>query len=401
MKIIKALLANTLITIISLSLTLLAAEACMYLVGYMPPEYVTYDKYKDMNYLYRPNSTAVWYGQLGSITDYKSTVRTNSLVYHDIEHDFKKPADIYRIVILGDSYVESFQVELPFTFFRKLEAALNQNTSLTQSGLRFEVITLGNSGNGSIKEMMALKKYGLKYEPDLVLSFMTDQNDFHDDWAYMRILKKEAEYTHPNFKPRNIIKEKLAFYDKMLWIENSRLCKWIAFKLTEGWMKKASQKVVDDQWKEKVGAFVKIDENKEIDEANQKWTNAFGLTMGTYVQMQKLSLQSGAKFGAVLVDSRLNNNPFLKAKVSKSVAMDKYQLDFGLPIKKTKIVFDKYGIPYLDLNPVFKAAMHKKHGKKNTRFAHDGHWNQHGHNIVFEALQGYVIDQFLNSNQLN
>ncbi len=158
MKIIKALLANTLIAIISLSVTLLVAEACMHLAGYNPPEYVTYAKYKDMNYLYRPNSTAVWYGQLGSIVDYKSTVRTNSLVYHDIEHDFKKPAGIYRIVLLGDSYVESFQVELPFTFFRQLEAALNQNALLTQNGRRFEVIALGNSGNGSVKELMALKK---------------------------------------------------------------------------------------------------------------------------------------------------------------------------------------------------------------------------------------------------
>src|SRR3989338_7045088 len=72
-------------------------------------------------------------------------VAFNSMGFHDREHAFKKPHSVRRIVVIGDSFCESVQVNLNETFYRVLEDRLNQGHQIP----RWEVINLGVGDYGT------------------------------------------------------------------------------------------------------------------------------------------------------------------------------------------------------------------------------------------------------------
>ena len=43
----------------------------------------------------------------------------------DVEHQYAKPPGVFRILVLGDSFVEAMHVPLESTFPRRLEERLN------------------------------------------------------------------------------------------------------------------------------------------------------------------------------------------------------------------------------------------------------------------------------------
>lgn len=110
---------------------------------------------------------------------YVNAFRWNSRGYYDVERDAHKQPGVFRIVFVGDSFVESRQVPLSRTFHNILEKMLNSSTR-EHLGKRFEVIPFGNSGNGQLKNRDTLAKEALAFDPDLVVMTLYI-NDFCDD----------------------------------------------------------------------------------------------------------------------------------------------------------------------------------------------------------------------------
>ena len=76
----------------------------------------------------------------------------------------------YRILVLGDSFTEAVQVGEEDLFTSQLEAAHP----------RFEVLNAGVGGYGTVQEYLYLAREGLKFNPDLVL-IMVFENDLSDN----------------------------------------------------------------------------------------------------------------------------------------------------------------------------------------------------------------------------
>jgi len=75
--------------------------------------------------------------------EYSSKVEVNSQGWPDTEHSFEKPEGVYRILILGDSFVENFQVPFEKRFFRQLQDKL---------GSKFEIIAMGRGNTGTAQQ---------------------------------------------------------------------------------------------------------------------------------------------------------------------------------------------------------------------------------------------------------
>jgi hypothetical protein len=119
-----------------------------------------------------PNMTARWTGP-----EFNVEVRTNSEGFRDIDHELEKEEGVFRIVVLGDSFVEGVQVPYKKTFHKILERELNEKLGT----MRFEVINFGVSGYGTTNEYLVLKNYALKYEPDLVMVAFLTGNDLRNN----------------------------------------------------------------------------------------------------------------------------------------------------------------------------------------------------------------------------
>jgi hypothetical protein len=96
----------------------------------------------------------------------------NAMGLRDPRTSYEKPPGTFRVLALGDSYVEAAQVQEPETMVRRLEGLLDSNTSRT-----IEVINGGVFGYGTAQEYLLFDDIGPKLQPDLVVLFYCHCND--------------------------------------------------------------------------------------------------------------------------------------------------------------------------------------------------------------------------------
>src|SRR5271167_4951367 len=100
-------------------------------------------------------------------------IATNSKGLRDVEHTYDKPPGIYRIVVIGDSFVFGAGGVEPSKRF----------TDILQASTRsIEVINMGVPAYGADQEYLYLADEGLNYHPDLVL-LCAFYNDFRESFT--------------------------------------------------------------------------------------------------------------------------------------------------------------------------------------------------------------------------
>src|SRR2546428_4305968 len=106
--------------------------------------------------------------------EYSHVVIINSPGWRCVDHNLARTAGVRRIVLLGDSFMEGYSVDLDHTFARLLEKELNRS-------IPTEVINLGVGGYGTLQEYLAFTQEGRRYEPDIVLLGFLPANDSVDN----------------------------------------------------------------------------------------------------------------------------------------------------------------------------------------------------------------------------
>jgi hypothetical protein len=86
----------------------------------------------------------------------KNVVETNNLGFHD--HDHQDTSDKYRILFLGDSFLEGRQVDTERLFTVRLESKFNQEAQ------RIETINGGIPGTGTANQYVLWKEF---FEPNI------------------------------------------------------------------------------------------------------------------------------------------------------------------------------------------------------------------------------------------
>ncbi len=100
---------------------------------------------------------------------------TNSQGFRNyVDFEYVKPENTVRILSLGDSHTQGYEVRQEHTFSAVLA------NYLTRHGMASEVINTGVSGFGTAEQLVLLENEGVRYQPDfVVLGFYA--NDFEDN----------------------------------------------------------------------------------------------------------------------------------------------------------------------------------------------------------------------------
>jgi len=126
---------------------------------------------------HKPNKVGYWYGENPYSREFAVKININSFGLRDNEIRREKLPETIRIAVVGDSFVESFQVDLENTFLKILEHQLHDKYSKN-----FEVINFGKAGLGPVgKKRMFLES--LSFDPNIVLVSLnsTDYVDWQNE----------------------------------------------------------------------------------------------------------------------------------------------------------------------------------------------------------------------------
>ncbi|MBN1964134.1 MAG: SGNH/GDSL hydrolase family protein [Anaerolineae bacterium] len=94
-------------------------------------------------------------------------VAFNSLGFRGPAILYEKPDEVYRILIVGDSFVEALQVDYADTIYAQLATMLADTHR--SDGRRVEVFGVGATGWGTLQAYLYYHHEGMRFDPDLIV----------------------------------------------------------------------------------------------------------------------------------------------------------------------------------------------------------------------------------------
>ncbi len=93
--------------------------------------------------------------------EFMESIKYNSWGFRDVEHDTEKDDDVFRILIIGDSFTLGYGIDdFEDAYPRLLQKRLGND---------YEVITLAKAGYSTIDELDVLNSIGINLNPDLIV----------------------------------------------------------------------------------------------------------------------------------------------------------------------------------------------------------------------------------------
>jgi stress-induced morphogen len=344
---------------------------------------VTFEEAASSGAVYhKPNSSFVYQGQVGAIKEFTVAGRWNSHGFNDEDHTFENPGHNFRIVIVGDSFVEALQVASERSFYRILENQLNSRTH----GRKFEVIALGRSGAGARRNYQLLKELGFKYHPDLVLMEFLPSNDVVDDNVALQVLRRRQIEKYRSFSP-NVYLPAVYRYAENSVFRHLKLVQ-ITGQSIVNLRFTASKRTLQDAEQIPVEYFQYAETYDDL------WRNGWEMTMNHIKMGKELSAANESQYVLMYFDEgfKLAGDNY-KDLFRTYPAMREYKWDFDHPVKILSQFSTANNIRFVNLESAFVEEFRKN--STPLHYKYDGHWNEDGHKLaalkIFEYLAASAL----------
>ena len=361
---------------------LLLAEAGLRVLGISYPLPYTTDEHCGVRL--KPGFRGRWMKEGGS------TFAVNSAGFRDREHALEKPPGVFRVAVLGDSFVEALQVPLEKTLFAVIERQLLQCDVL--DGRTVEVLSFGVSGYGTAQELLALQHHAAAYDPDVVVLAFFPGNDVRNNSQALEPQKtrpfysledgklvlddsfrQEADYLHAQ-KP--LTRWKVAL------INSSRLLQWVNELRNRP---RAAHKNGEEDEQPGVNDLVYAPPRDET------WREAWRITERLIAEINDQAAARDARFLLAVVsgDLQVDPDPARREALAQRLQVE----DLFYPNRRLVELGESEGFPVVDLAPPLReyAEEHDEqlHGFANTPPG-AGHWNEAGHRLAGELIAAAI-----------
>jgi hypothetical protein len=331
----------------------------------------------DMGIVLRPGARGTVYTEGGF-----SFCQINSQGLRDLEHSKEKPANTFRIAVLGDSFAEAFEVPIEKTFWSVLEQELSGCPAL--EGKRVETINFGVSGYGTAQELQMLRHRVWDYSPDLVLLAFFTGNDVQNN---SRALQKDPYRPYFVYKNSKLVLDGSfrnspgfrAQFGPFRMFLSSVVTHCRLLQVVAAANNYRSQGNTDSVSSAQMG----LDDAIYREPTDQVWREAWQGTEGLLDTMRDEVAAKGARFLIVTLSNgiQVDPDPTLRTQFIEHLGVkDLFYTDYRI-----KELGEREGIPVLTLAPAFQqyAEEHKLqlHGLRGR-----GHWNEEGHRLAGQMI---------------
>jgi len=294
----------------------------------------------------------------------ESPFRINSQGWNSARSEYRIIKGKRRIAVIGDSYVEAFQVPYNKSFSELLDEEMGED---------WEVFRFGISGAPLSHYLWMLEKEVVSYKPDIVILNLV-HNDFSESWQaqggeYSSSFMKFVINSEGGIKsrpPTPYSPSRFSFVRQMAWY------RFLAYRFQVS-----------------PGALVRKLLNREavavanvnLEDLKQSRLNnrlVFSHSLKILKELEKVhGFQTVLQIDGVrdLIEGIAGNEESEEVlKLNDLVVEECSSLQMNC----------------LDLHPVFEE--HFRKGNKSFQFEHDGHWNELSHQIVANELKRQIME---------
>ena len=318
--------------------------------------------------------------------EFTTYVEISPLGLRDRRTTYEKPADAFRILLLGDSYLEGVQVQQSEGVAERLELLLNERSG-QQAGPRIEVINAGVAAYGTAQYLLLYESDVHRYQPDLVMMFHFVGNDVKNNSPALEIpggdrklavkpyfeLEPDGQLTllpGPPVTPQPPLVRTL----RHSWTYN--VFEGTTFALLDPAFIREDIEVVG-------GARNYIRENYDL-EPEREWAKAWRITEALIARLQTRTQEHGAPLVLVGVPDWRALDPDIWRQELFRNRRQQRPASPEAPTDRLGQIAGRHNLPYLDLLPVFRQTIAA--GSGPLYYAVDGHWNAAGHAAAAAGL---------------
>ncbi len=349
-----------------IALFVLSAEALVRVLLPQPISVVSPGLYKPdppRRYRLRPGHQ----GSLSNGAEFSTHVAINSLGLRGPES--RRQATQPRILVLGDSFVFGWGVEIEASMVAGVQLGLRQDYS------ELEVLNGGLPGFGLRDEVDWLRHHGLRLEPDLVVLVVMMGNDL-----------LEATANRRRERLSEILPEAgIAGELQITAYRRSHL-----FRLTKrAGSGLASRLGLPEPWaigylREMMGALA-LEPPLLVLEGRQASRQAVA-------ELVELAEDHGIALAALLIPAQMQVQPEVFEALCALIDLEPSEHDPDVPGRFFAGLLAEHNIPNFDVSAAFRREIAKG---EQLYFAYDPHWTPAGHDLAADLLVDFLVAEHL------
>jgi len=312
--------------------------------------------------------------------EFHNRIQLDNFGLQDTTLTLARPDGVYRVLVVGDSFAQGWQVPLEQGFPYLVEQELSR-----ASGRQVEVINLSVDAYGTDRELLLYSLLGWRFQPDLVLLAIYTGNDVQDNEIDLETLRYGYRLERAFFTLEN---GALQLHNSPVFgsrDEDAPAYQWLlSMQAAQGPIPPnnlpAAPRVVSQnpyviEYPVELGLYLPEDEH---------WSKAWSLTRALIAQFRDLAQAENSRFAAVIIPDRravhtedwdvtVQQYPFLHGidPVAPEMRMDSLLADLD--------------ILHLNLTWNLRAWVTQNPGGR-LYYGGDGHFNASGHSVTAQRL---------------
>ena len=385
--------ARLIAVLLGLLVPLVLLEVSLRMFGpWLPGNYDTgsfVQRHPILGHFHAPNRTS-WI----KTPQFTIKLEFNPMGLRDPRQSYAKPPGVFRILLLGDSYVEAAQVQAEESVSVKLERQLTASL-----GRPVEVINGGVFGYGTAQEYLLLDLEGVKYQPDLVVLFFCHCNDIPNNNYRMELIDGELDRAlKPYFDladddsdlrlipppppaPRTSLRYRLR--------DTSLLYNVIETGVVYKFELQNPREAFNG-----VDGLVEPTRGKYDAKPTGEWDRSWRITEAILEKMQARADDIGAPLAVVgIPEWRMLERAYWQRDANKRLVESK-RGGPDAPVRLLDGAAGRVGIPHLDLLPEFQPRADAD-GLFRYYIEGDYHWTADGHTVAADAVGRFLTAQGL------
>jgi lysophospholipase L1-like esterase len=378
------LAANLALLLLATVATLLLCELVLRALGVSYTVYVWTDPITGVSHIPGVKSPAR--------SDGGSKIEINDDGLRGPDATLAKPPGTYRLALLGDSFIEAFEVPYDSTVGEVLERRLS-----ALRGTPVEVLNFGVGGYGTAQELLTLRHKVWQYSPDLVILAVTTGNDISDNYRPLKqsdfvpyfMYQGDRLVLDTTFLSARGYRSRAAWTRRMLTVvQHSRLAQVVNRVRKVRRKDERQERNAEARPEEELG----LRDEVQVPPATPEWKEAWRVTEGVLRLMGEECRARGTPLALVTLTRGIQVTPERdkKERFLRGLGAE----DMYYPERRIAALGEREGIPVLNLAPSMAQEAEKRqvyfHAYRTTPGV--GHWNVEGHRAAGERIAAWLAE---------